>query len=125
MYINIEAIEKLIDIANIIYTDGNYGKTWQNMIYNYGHLGHFYFAIGDNENALKNLRMSAVLAGKYDELPDVSERSAQFFEGMHYEKAHQGKTMRQRMKYLMTEKYPLSDDFKSAAGFREILSLLE
>lgn len=121
----IEAIKKIIEIGNIIYTDGNYGKLWLNMIYNYGHLGRFYFSIGDKENALKNLRMSAVLAGKYDDLPDVSERAAQFFEGMHYEKAHRGKTMRQRMKYLMTEKYPLSDDFKSTTGFREILSLLE
>ena len=121
---NIEAITKLINIINIICTDGNYGRLWHNMIYNHGHLGRFYFETGDYENALKNLRTSALLAGKYDLLPDMSERSAQFFEGMHYEKSHQRKTMRERMKYLMTEKYPLSDDFKSSSEFLEILSLL-
>lgn len=121
---NIEAITKLINIINIICADGNYGRLWHNMIYNHGHLGRFYFETGDYDKALKNLRASALLAGKYDSLPDISERSAQFFEGMHYEKSHQGKTMRERMKYLMTEKYPLSDDFKSSDEFLEILSLL-
>lgn len=82
----IEAINKLININNIIFTDGNYGKMWLNMIYNYGHLGHLHFELGDNEKALEYLKTSAEYAKKYDELPQISERRAQFFEGRTYEK---------------------------------------
>lgn len=121
----IEAIQKMIDINNIIFTDGNYGKLWLNMIYNYGHLGYLYFAQGDIVNALKNLELCAEYAKKYDALPEKSERTSQFFENRFFEKTPRGKTMCQRMKYLMTEKYPLSDEFKESKEFAEIISSLE
>ena len=121
----IEAIKKMIDINNIIFTDGNYGKLWINMIYNYGHLGYLYFIKGDIDNALKNLKLSADYAKKYDALPGKSERTSQFFENTIFEKTPRGKTMCQRMKYLMTQKYPLSDEFRESKEFAEIISSLE
>lgn len=121
----IEAITKIIDISNIIFTDGNYGKLWLNTIYNYGHLIHLYSEIGDNENALKNFKLCVKLSKKYDSLPQFSPRSAQFFEGRSYEKTPRGKTMCERMKYLITEKYPLSDSLKNNEEFRKLSAELE
>lgn len=120
----IEAINKMLSIQNIFFNDGNYGKLWLHRIYDYGHLGHLYFALGDNENAFKYLMLSAEYAKKYDNMPQVTERTSQFFEGRAYEKTPRGKTMCERMKILMTERYPLSDEFKSTPEFKEILKIL-
>ena len=121
----IEAINKMLAISNIIFTDGNYGKMWLHVIYNYGHLGHLHFQIGKNEKALEYLKLSAEYAKKYDQLPQVTDRTAQFFENRTYEKTLRGKTMCERMKILMTERYPLSEDFKLSPEFKEIISMLE
>ncbi len=121
----IEAINKMLSIQNIFYTDSNYGKLWLHRIYDYGHLGHLYFALGDNEKALEYLKISAEYAKKYDELPQISGRTAQFFEGRTYEKTLRGKTMCERMKILMTERYPLTDEFKTTPEFKEIIKMLE
>lgn len=121
----IEAINKMLAISNIIFTDGNYGKMWLHVIYNYGHLGHLHFQIGENEKALEYLKTSAEYAKKYDQLPHVTERTAQFFENRTYEKTLRGKTMCERMKILMTERYPLTEEFKSTPEFKEILNILE
>lgn len=121
----IEAINKMLAISNIIFTDGNYGKMWLHVIYNYGHLGHLHFALGKNEKALEYLKTSAEYAKKYDQLPHITERTAQFFENRTYEKTLRGKTMCERMKILMTERYPLTDEFKATQEFKEILNMLE
>lgn len=121
----IEAIRKMIDICNTIYTDGNYGKCWQNMIYNYGHLVYLYFSQGDTENALESLRLCAETAHRYDNMDEKTERTSQFFENTLYNKKLRGKTMCQRMKFLITERYPLSDEFKCSNEFTEIFRILE
>ncbi len=121
----IEALQKMLSIYDIIFTDKNYGKLWLDVIYNYGHLGHLYHENGDNEKALKNLEICARFAKEYDSLPECTRRTAQFFENSVYQKTERGKTMCQRMKYFMTEKYPLSADFKESDAFRAILLILE
>ncbi len=120
----IEAIEKMLAIFDIIYTDHNYGKLWLDVIYYYGHLGHLYYEAGNDSEALENLEICAVLAKEYDALPECSERTAQFFENRVYKKTERGKTMCQRMKQLMTEKYPLSEEFKASEGFNAVLAML-
>lgn len=121
----IEAMNKMNAIQDIFFTDKNYGKLWMHRIYNYGHLGHLYFASGDIEKSLMYLKISAEHAKEYDELPKISERSAQFFEGRTYEKTPRGKTMCERMKILMTERYPLTDEFKSTSEFQQIISMFD
>lgn len=120
----IEAVTKMIDICNMIFNDGNYGRCWQNMIYNHGHLVRFFAETGNFDNALKNLALCAETAKKYDNLQQTSERQAQFFEGMHYEKIQRGSTMCQRMKSLITEKYPLPDTLKQTDEFKQIIDSL-
>jgi len=119
-----EALNKMLAVYDIFYTDGNYGKSWLDVIYNHGHLGLFYAESGDTKKALVHLKAAAEYAVKYDNLPDISERKAQFFESRNYVKTARGKTMCQRMKYLFTEKYEFSDEFRSSAEFKEVLALL-
>ncbi len=120
----IDALNKTITVLDIFFTDGNYGHLWINQIYNYGNLGRFYFENGETANALKALKQSAKYAKKYDALPPVTERYSQFFENTAYEKTLRGKTMCERMKIFMTEKYNLPDSFKATDGFKEIIDIL-
>lgn len=121
----IEAAKKIIEINDIIFSDRNYGRLWQSMIYNYGHLGQWYYDISDEEPALYSLRKSAELAYQYDNLPLISERKAQFFENRFFDKVQHGKTMCQRMKYLFTDKYTFSDEFRKRTEFKDIIKLLD
>ncbi len=121
----IEAINKLNKINDTVFTDGNYGKLWLNMIYNHGHLGHLYFEVKDYDNALKHIELSISYAKKYDSLPETTERTAQFFENRIYEKTQRGQSRCQRMKYLLTEKYPFSEEFKSTEKFTKLIESLE
>ncbi len=121
----IELIEKLLKLYDIFFTDGNYGKLWFTVIGNYSQLGLLYHQKNDEENSLKYFRLAAELAIKYDTMSDVTERTAQFFEGTAYEKPQLDKSMCERLKTNMTEGYPLSLDFKSSKDLREIISLLD
>ena len=120
----IEAIEKINKIFNIVYTDGNYGKNMIHLIYNYGHLGYLWAESGNNEKAFHNLEQSARYAKEYDNMEQLTERNAQFFENRTYEKTLRGKTMCERMKFLMTERYPLSAEFKATDEFKKIIEIL-
>lgn len=121
----IDAINKVINIINTVFSDGNFGKLWLNMIYNYGHLARLHFENNDYDNALKNLDICVSFAKKYDNLPEASVRTAQFFESRIYEKTHRSRTMCQRIKYLVTEKYPFSEEFKNSQKFKELIKILD
>lgn len=118
----INVIKHMNELFKIVDSDDNYSKNRMHMIYNYGHLGHLYFELGDKESAIKYLKISAEYAKKFDENPDVSERVYRFYENG---KDFLEMNMCERMRNLMTEFYVLSDDFKAATEFQEILSILE
>ena len=123
----IEMLEKTIQIRDMVYDDGNYGEQWQSMIYAYGYLGCFYFEKGNHEKALQNFRMSAVLAKKFDGLARITIMHSKLFEGREFDKHKLGSAYVAgfRMKYLMTEKYPLSDAIKQCEEFKDIIKMLE
>lgn len=122
-----EAFGKLTDFCEFLYDDGNYGKMWQQVIYNYGHLGVHYFYIGDEENALKHLQICAELAVKFDSLERITVMDSRIFKGKEFDKFTLGSTFsaKKRIKHLLTNKYPLSENFKNSNKFKEILSILE
>lgn len=122
----IDMLKKCIHIRNMIYDDGNFGGQWKTAIYNYGHLGQFYFEIGDTKKALENLKISAELAKRFDNLDRVTVMHSKLFEGREFDKHKLGSTYTacSRMKYLMTEKYPLSEQFKASKEFKEIIGIL-
>ena len=118
--------EKAMDFFRFIYDDGNYGRMWRFMLYNYGHLGVIYFKLGDNKNALANFRKQCELAIQFDNLDRITKMHSVMFEGKEFDKQTLGTTYiaKMQVKELLTEKYPLSDDFKSSAEFKDIIDML-
>ena len=122
--IKIKSAETIQAIMNSVYTDGNYAQNWHMVVYNYGHLGYWYFLTGNNDKALENLKICAELSVKYDSMADETTLNSHLLKGVIFKKTPRGKTMCDRMKFLMTERYPLSDEFKSSAKFKEIIAML-
>ncbi len=123
----IKALKKEIEMLDFIYDDGNYGKMWRMMMNLYCHLGVKYHNIGDYENALSAFKKSAELAMKFDSLERNTVMHSVMFEGREFDKHTLGSTFvaKSRAKELMTKKYTLSDEFKSTAEFKAIISSLD
>lgn len=118
--------EKAMEFFTFIYDDGNYGRMWRFMLYNYGHLGVRYFKLGDTVKALENFRKMSELAITFDNMDRITTMHSVMFEGKEFDKQTLGTTYiaKMQIKELLTKKYPLSDDFKSTADFKAILDML-
>lgn len=126
----VDAMELMKDIFNRVYTDGNYGKCWRVVIYTYGLLGELYHRTGKYDKAYENLRICARLAKKFDTMPNITERSALFFEGSTLNKQEDiamylDTSVCDQMTMYMTQRYQLSKEFKATAEFAEILSIMK
>ncbi len=118
----LEILKHIQGLINLIFCDGNYGKNCVNRLYNYGHIGHLYHQIDDDINALKYLKITAEYAKELDANPDVSEKVMRHY---NFGPIYRETNLSQFMKIVMTEHYPLSDEFKSTPEFKEILSMLD
>lgn len=122
----IDILEKTKDFFNYIYDDGNYSRMWRVVIsVCHGTLGFLYFQNSDEEMALHYLRKSAELAIKFDSLPRITTLHSTLFEGKTFDRHELGSTFiaKSWMKENI-ENYPLSDEFKERAEFKEIIELL-
>lgn len=115
-----------IDILNMIYDDGNYGSQWREIMYLYLELGHLYHMKGDNEKAVLNLKKSAELAKQFDEMERITVMHSLLLEGKKFDKHTVGSTFIacSRIKELISERYPFSEDFRKTKEFKEILKTL-
>ena len=122
----LSAFKTELDFLNFVYDDGHYGKMWRTVMYNYGHLGVRYFKMGDNANALENFRKMCELAIKFDNMDRITTMHSVMFKGKEFDKHTLGTTYvaKMQIKELLTEKYPLSEDFKESDEFKEMLSNL-
>ena len=120
--IRLEIFKHIQGLINLIFYDGNYGKNCVNRLYNYGHIGRLYHQIGDDENALKYLRIAAEYAKELDKNPDISEKVIRHY---NFGPIFRETNLSQFMKIVMTEHYPLSAEFKSKPEFKEIIKILE
>lgn len=122
----IEISEKTKDFFNYIYDDGNYSRMWRSvMSCCYGMLGYFYFEKGDEEKALHNLRRGAQLAVQFDNLDRITVLHSTLFEGKIFDKQELGTTFiaKSWMKENI-QNYPLSDEFRNTAAYKEIIAIL-
>ena len=113
--------ESLLRLLDLIYPDGNFGKNSFNRLYDFGHLGYLYHQIGDDNKSLNYLQRAAEYAKELDENSEVSERDKKHY---NYGSVYREATASQFIKTAMTEHYPLSDEFKEKAEFKEIIELL-
>lgn len=118
----LEIFKHIQGLINLIFDDGNFGKNCVNRLYNYGHIGHLYHRIGDDEKALKYLKIAAEYAKELDENPDISEKAIRHY---NFGPIYRETNLSQFMKIVMTEHYLLSDEFKSKPEFKEIIKILE
>lgn len=109
-------------LTDSLYQNDDYGKNTFMRLYNYGHLGHLYHQAGDDKKALENLRLAAECALKLDENKDAAEKLKRY---NNYGNAYREKSASEFMKAVMTEHYPLSDNFRQSPEFKEIISLLK
>lgn len=118
----IKVVKNVNSLFHTFYQDGNFGKNWMHLVYNYGHLGHWHHESGKDEEALKYLKKAAEYAIQCDFILNNTETVAKFYE---QEKDYREMNMCTRMKELMKKHYPLSDEFKSKPEFQEIIKMLE
>ncbi len=122
----IEASKKEVEMLEFIYNDGNYGKMWRTVMNLYGHIGMKYHIIGDDKNALIYFRKNAELAVAFDSMERITVMHSTMFEGKEFDKHTLGSTFiaKSRVRELLTETYPLSDEFKETDEFKQIISML-
>lgn len=118
----IRQYESLQTLLELVYPDGNFGKNCFNRLYNSGHLGYLYQQAGDDKNALEYLKKAAIYAKELDNTPDGSECAKRFY---NYGTVYRETTASQFMKIVMTEQYPLSEEFRIKDEFKEIIAILE
>lgn len=118
----LEILKHIQGLINLIFADGNYGKNCIGRLYNYGHMGHLYQQIGDDENALKHLKIAAEYAKELDNNPEISEKAMRYY---NFGSPYRENNLSQFMKIVMTEHYPLTEEFKSKPEFQKIISILE
>ena len=96
-------------------------------MYNYGHLGVRYAKLGENEKAIENFRKMCSLAIKFDSMDTVTTMHSVMFEGKKFDKNRLGSTYnaKSRIKHLLLNRYPLSDEFKNTEEFKNIIKMLE
>ena len=121
----IAAMEKCLDVLNVVYDDGNYGSCYRSVIFLLGDLGRMYCENGDTNKGLEHLRKCAEHAKKHDELPEETTHNSMLLNGAIYKKTKFGKTMCERMKDNFLNKYNLSEDIKNAEEFKAVISILE
>ena len=117
----INVVEHMNGIIRMLDTDKSPTKNRIHLIYNYGHLGYLYFEKGSSNSAFKYLKLAAQQAVVFDSMPE-SKRTVLNYE---QEKRFRNMNMRERMKELMTEHYPLSDEFKATPEFQELLRIMQ
>ncbi len=123
----ISLIEKSMEFFSFIYDDGNYSRMWRVMLYNHGYLGLRYYEFGDIKKALEKFRKMVELAIKFDSMDRITVMHSVMFEGKEFDKHILGSTYiaKMQVRELLTEKYPLSDEFKLTPEFKKIISMLE
>ncbi len=118
----IKVVSTINSLFHSFYQNGDFGKNWMHLVYNYGHLGHWHLELGKEDEALKYLRIAAEYAIQCDSILNNTETILKFYE---QERDYREMYICTRMKELMTKHYPLSDEFKSKPEFQEIIKMLE
>lgn len=121
-------LESFIDLLKAVMPDGDYGKSFNHIIYDYGYLGVKRYLNGDEEGALKCFEEEVRLAKSFDSLPDVSVGTSPVTKGAIFEKTKTNLgayKMQSRVKHLLTNRYPLLEEFRSTPPFKKITDSIE
>lgn len=123
-----DILESFIALLKAVMPDGDYGKSFNHIIYDYGYLGVKKYLKGDEDGAIRCFKESVRLAKAFDSLPDVSVSTSPVVRGVAFEKTKTNlgtNKMQSRVKYLLSERYPLSEKFKENSAFKKLISSIE
>lgn len=121
-------LEAFVEFIEKILPDGDYGKNFVHVIWDYGYLGVKKHMKGNDEQAIKCFERCVELAKRFDELPKISVHTSFLLEGAEFDKTKTSlgiNRMTDRMKFLFLNRYPLSDEFKEREDFKKLLAKLE
>ena len=121
-------LESYITLLHAVMPDDDFGKSFHLIIYDYGYLGVKKHLKGDDDGAMKCFQESVRLARAFDDLPDISVATSQAVKGAEFirDRTNLGADkMQDRVKHLLCERYPLSDDFKETQAYKDLISSLE
>ncbi len=116
-----------IGLVDALMPDGDYGKCFHLIIYDYGYIGVKKYINGDEAGALECFEKMCKLAVRFDETEEISEHTSEQFEGLKYDKTRTNlgrDKMADRMRHHMLKNYPISEEFKNSEKFKEILAIL-
>lgn len=120
-------LESYIALLNAVMPDEDFGKSFNLIIYDYGYLGVKKHLKGDDGGAIKCFEESVRLAKAFDDLPDISVATSQAVKGAEFirDRTNLGTgKMQDRIRFLLNNRYPLSEEFKNTEAFKKILDSL-
>ncbi len=120
-------IEAYVKLVEAVMPDGDYGKCFDLVIYDYGYIGVKKYINGDAAGALECFEKMCRLAVEYDNLPEITTHTSFTLEGLEFDKARTllgTSKMTDRMRHHMLKNYPLTDEFKNSKEFKEVIEIL-
>ena len=121
-------LESFINLLKAIMPDEDYGKSFNHIIYNYGYLGIKRYMNGDEESAIRCFEEEVRLAKAFDSLPDISVSTSPVVNGAIFEKTKTNlgtSKMQSRVKHLLINRYPLSEEFREKPAFKKLINSIE
>ncbi len=122
-----DVLEAYVNLLEAIMPDGDYGKSFHHIIYDNGYIGLKEYLKGNVEEALEYFEKMCKFAVEYDKLPDIAVHTSENLKGLTFNKNKMllgTSKMTERVKYNLTNNYPLSADFKCSEKFKKIVEIL-
>lgn len=124
----IKVLERILELTNFCYDDGNYGRMWRNMLYTYVRLAELYFKNGNIEKAYDSLELCAESANRFDAMDKVTIMQSAMFNGRKFDKNILGSTFIASTRVLediTSQKFDIPDEHKQSERFQNIVNFLK
>ena len=125
-----QAIRTMNDIYDAIFPDGDYGKNYSQVIYNWNDIALWDALLGRFDEAFEAMRRAVEISCRFDAMPRKSVHTSPLLRGKTFDKFTQHSSgsvagesgMRERQRELLAERFPWPEGFKEDARFGEIIS---
>lgn len=117
-----EKIKSINSLLDILEKDDRISKNEIYLMLNYGQLSYMYSQMGNYNEAVYYLKKCLATAKKLDNNPTETESIARFY---NLERPLAYGSMCRRMKAIITENYPFTDEFKNSTEFKCIVESIK
>jgi len=128
-----QAIYAMNGIYDAVFPDGDYGKNYRIVIYNWNDLALWNALLGRYDKAFSEMRRAVEIACRFDALPRETVHTSPLLRGKPFDKFTQHNSgsvagesgMRERQRELLGNRFPWPEAFKNDARFAEIMAGLD